>query len=283
MRRLLALLLIPLAVVLPAVAAWSAWAYAAATDADAFRPAARSLADDVAVQRAVADRLVDIADERLAASPVPGDPAVVRARVRSIADELVRSAAYRAALREVLRTTHRQMAERLAGPSDSAVRLDTRPIATLLRDRLTAAGLGPIAAQIAAPRPITIVTRSDVRRGQAGADIARITRAVALPGGLLALVGVVLTARRRSTGLLRAALCVLAAIGLGAIAWGIAREIIGGSVAVAVFDAVSRPLRGWAVGGAVAAAVLAAAAAALEASRHRAQRSARHPWPLPRP
>jgi hypothetical protein len=279
-RRLLAAVLVPLAIVLPAVAAWSTWGYGQATDQGAFARAARDLADDAAVRAAVGDRIATVADDRLAGVGLPGQ----HARVQAVVDALGDTAAYRAALRALLVDAHGQFADRLAGDSDAPVTLDLAAPAAPVRERLAAAGLTPVAAALRDPGTVVIATGSQVRRARAGVEAAHLLRAVTLPASVLALVGVLLVARRRSTGLLLAALCLAGAVAVGALAWVIVRAALDDDVAVAVFDVLSRPLAWWAIGAGAAAAGLAAAGAVLAVTRRRAARPEWHPWStLPRP
>jgi hypothetical protein len=111
---------------------------------------------------------------------------------------------------------------------------------------------------------VTIADRRQVRRARQAADALRIIRAVSIPGAVLALIGVLLTARRPSSGLLRLAGC-LAVSGLLLLGGrlvvrdAIAGQGTAGDVAVAVFDVLARPLRPWVVGGLAAAAALGVA------------------------
>jgi hypothetical protein len=269
--------------VLPAVAALTTWAHAEATDTSRFADHAQELADDHAVQQAVTDELVAVADQRLAGVAVPGGPDALHARVRAIADQVVAAPAYRQALRTDLRSVHARLQARLTGDVHSPLLFDLVPVAAPLRDVLRAEGLPEVADAIGQPGEVVVATRAEVRHAHHGYEAVRAGRAIAIPGAVLALLGVIVTARRRRTGLLRAALCLVAAIGLGWIAAGIIRDALDDDVAVAVFDVLRRPLRWWAAGGAVLAAALTTGWAALAARGYRAQRAARHPWPLPRP
>jgi len=277
---MLAALLVILAVVLPAVAAASTWAYGQATGSGAFAASARELADDAAVQAAVADRIAEVADARLARAGVPGQ----QARVRAVIDALRDSPTYRAALRALVQDARSQLTDRLPGGDPAPVRLDLAAAAAPVRERLAAAGLEPVAAALRDPGSIVLATRAEVRRAQRGVGIAHTLRAITLPAAVLALAAVTLVARRRSTGLLLAAGCLAGAIALGALAWIVVRRLLGDDVAVAVYDVLSRPLAWWAIGAGAAAAVLAAGGTALAAARRRAARPAWHPWStLPRP
>src|SRR3954469_13364460 len=102
-RRTFAALSIALACLLPAVALTTWWAYAQATDTARFARTAAPLATDDAVQRQVVDELVAVAGARLEGVPevaaLPGGARAARARVRDVAEALVRTQAYRGAWR----------------------------------------------------------------------------------------------------------------------------------------------------------------------------------------
>src|SRR4051812_3364629 len=147
MRRAATAVLIVLAAVLPAVAVASWWAYGEATDTARFTRTAAPLATDRAVQDAVVDELVATADARLGAvaAVVPGGADAARTRIRSVADGLVATPAYRHAWRATLRGAHGRLAARLAGDVRAPLTLDLGRVAAVLRARVTAAGLPGVA------------------------------------------------------------------------------------------------------------------------------------------
>lgn len=276
MRRTATAVVLLLAAVLPAVAVSSWWAYGQATDTARFVPTARPLATDRTVQRAVTRELVAAADAHLGALPVSGTDgiAAARARVRTLAEALVTTRAYRQSLLATLRTTHARLAARLDGDVDAPLRLDLGRVGAVLRTRVAAAGLPEVAAAIRDPDPVTVADRAQVRRAHEATGLVRIARAISIPGAVLALLAVLLTAPRLASGLLRAAGCLaVATLLLVAGRYG-GRELISSSgassdVAVAVYDVLSRPLRSWTISGAAAALAFALAGGVLSAARRR--------------
>jgi hypothetical protein len=274
MRRAATAVLIVLAAVLPAVAVASWWADGQATDTARFMQTAGPLATDRAVQSAVVDQLVATADARLGsvAAVVPGGADAARARIRSVADGLVATPAYRSAWQATLRATHGRLAARLAGDVRAPLTLDFGRVAAVLRARVADGGLPDVARAIGDPAPVTIADRAQVRTARRAADAVWIVRAFSLPAAVLALVGVLLTAGSVSAGLLRVAGCLAVSTVLlfagRAVTRGLvdARDTTGG-VAAAVFDVLARPLAPWIVGGAIAAVALALAGAAVGAAR----------------
>jgi hypothetical protein len=275
-RRIATALLVLLAAVLPAVAVVSWWAYGEATDTARFMRTAAPLATDHEVQRRVADELVAAADRRLGgvAAVVPGGLDAARAQVRTIADGLAGSPAYRHAWFTIQRSAHARLATRLDGGTGTPLRLDLRTVADVLRAQVTAAGLPQVAAAIPDPAPVTIADRAQVRRARQAADAVRAVRAIAIPGAVLALLGVLLTAGRLSTGLRRVAGCLAVSALLLVAGRYVARDAIAGQgtagdVAVAVFDVLIRPLRPWVVGAGIAAVVAGLTGVVLGASERR--------------
>jgi hypothetical protein len=275
-RRIVTALLVLLAAILPAVAVVSWWAYGQATDTARFTRTAAPLATDHEVQRRVADELVAAADRRLGrvAADVPGGLEAARAQVRAIADRLAASPAYREAWLAVQRSAHARLATRLDGGTETPLRLELGPLADVLRQRVSAAGLPQVAAAIPDPAPVTIADRAEVRRARRAADAVRAVRAIAIPGAVLALLGVALTAGRLSTGLRRVAGCLAVSALLLVAGRYVARDAIAGhgtagDVAVAVFDVLIRPLRAWVIGAAVTAVVLGLTGVALGATERR--------------
>jgi hypothetical protein len=271
-RRPLAIVCLVLACVLPALAVASWWAYGNATDTARFMDTAAPLATDDTVQRAVADELTDVASARIAASgvPVPGGEAAVRARVRTLADALVQTAEFRRAWRAIQRSAHARLAARLDGDVTAPLTLDLAPVATVLQERVRAAGLGAVADAIVDPEPVVLLDRAEVRDAHDWADRVRIVRGIAIPGAVLALLGVLLTAGGLSRGLVRVGLCVgvstLLGIGAGALVRSsIATGGVAGDLRLAVYDVLTDPLHGWVVGGAIAAVALVAMGAAVSA------------------
>lgn len=272
MRRTFAALSIVLACVLPTVAVVTWWAYAQATDTERFTATASSLATDDAVQREVVDELVRATVRRADAAPafaaVPGGVAAAEPQVRQVAEALVRTEAYRAAWRRVQRTAHARLAARLSGDVTTPLTLDLAPVASALRARLErSATLRALAPAVAAPDPIVLLDRSEVRQAREATDTVRIVRGVTIPLAVLALLGVVLSAPRPATGVVRAGLCVgvatLLLVGVDALARS---EIDSGSdtgdLRLAVYDVMTEPLHGWVVGGVIAAVALVIAGAA---------------------
>ncbi|MCW2984185.1 MAG: hypothetical protein JWR63_1755, partial [Conexibacter sp.] len=249
MRRALAALAIVLACVLPAAAVASWWAYAQATDTARFMETARPLATDDVVRREVVDELVAVASTRLdqLAVPLPGGKAAVRERIRSTAEALVRTAAFRRTWLAILRTAHARLAARLTGDVTAPLTLDLAPVADVLRARVRSAGLAPVADAIVDPAPVVLLDRGEVRRAHRAVDRIRIVRGIAIPGAILALLGVLLSAGSLARGLVRAGLCagvsVLLLVGTGALARGaISSSGRAGGLRLAVYDVLTRPL-----------------------------------------
>jgi hypothetical protein len=280
MRRALAVVCAVLACLLPAAAVGSWWAYANATDTDRFMRTATPLASDATVQDAVIDELLAVASARLEAAGVPGGTDAARARVRAVARRLVTTDAYKNAWLRIQRTAHGKLANRLTGDVSSALTLDLAPMADALRARVRAAGLGAVADAIVDPAPIVILDRSEVRDAHDAVDRVRVVRGIAIPGAVLALLGVALTAGGLARGLVRAGLCVgvSTALLLGALALGRATlDDAGGDGAlrVAVWDVLTDPLHNWVVGGAIGAVALVALGAAASAFTRPPARPAR--------
>jgi hypothetical protein len=266
MRRTLATLALVLAAVLPAVAVASWWGYGQATDTARFTATAKPLATDRTVQDAVVDELVTSV------------PSVARSQVRLLAEQATTTAAYRSSWRAIQRTTHARLAARLTGDVDEPLTLDLARAATVLRSRATAAGLGPVAQAIPDPRPVVIADREQVRRAHDAASTVHTIRAFSLPLAILALIGVLLTAPGLASGFLRLAGCLAVSTILLVAGWIVARGVLngqdpGGDIAAAVFDVLARPLRGWAIGGAVATVVLGVVGGALSAAHPAARRA----------
>lgn len=280
MRGALAIVCAVLACLLPAAAVGSWWAYANATDTDRFMKTATPLASDATVQDAVIDELVDVASARLDAAGVPGGTAASKARVKEIARRLVATEAYKDAWLRIQRTAHGKLANRLTGDVSSALTLDLAPMADVLRSRVRAAGLGVVADAIADPAPVVILDRYEVRDAHEVVDRVRLVRGIAIPGAVLALLGVVLTAGGLARGLVRAGLCVgvSALLMLGALALGRgALDDAGsdGALRVAVWDVLTDPLHNWVLGGGIAAVALVALGAAVSAFTRAPARPAR--------
>jgi len=262
-RRALAAVCVVLACVVPAVALLSWWGYGQATDTARFTKTAAPLASDATVQHEVADQLVRTADARLGALPVGADAA--RARVRTLADAVVRTRAYRSAWRGIQRSAHARLAARLTGDVTAPLTLDLAPVADVLRARVSAAGLAPVAAAIADPTQVVLLDRAEVRRAHDATNTVRIVRGIAVPLAVLALLGVLLSAPRAASGLVRAGLCVGVATLLVVVAGVVVRSALAGPLRRAVYDVLTRPLHGWVIGGVAAAVVLVLAGAALGA------------------
>jgi hypothetical protein len=251
MRRTLAAICLVLACVAPAAALSAWWVYGQATDTARFTQTARPLATDATVQRAVVDELV-----RRTGAP---------ARLRPVAEALVRTEAYRASWLTIQRAAHARLAVRLTGDVRTPLRLDLAPVATILRERVAAAGLAPVARAITDPTPVVLLNRAEVRRAHEAIEIVRIVRGIAIPLAVLALLGVVLTARRPGTGLVRAGLCLGVSTLLLVIGDAVARGAVSGALRRAIYDVMTEPLGAWVAGGAVAAVALVLAGAALNA------------------
>jgi hypothetical protein len=274
-RRTLAAFFLVAACLLPAAALTTWWAYAQATDTARFTATARPLATDDAVQRQVVDELVAVADARLGDVPaagLPGGRVAVRAQIRAGAEALVRTEAYRQTWRSVQRSAHARLAARLGGDVTAPLTLELAPIAADLRARLRATpALAPIADTIGDPDPVVLLDRAEVRRARNAVDAVRIVRGIAIPGAVIALLGVVLTAPRLGAGLLRAGLCLGVATLLVVAGDALAGSAIpasgaAGELRLAVYDVLTDPLHGWVVGGLVAAVVLVIAGAGLTAA-----------------
>jgi hypothetical protein len=250
-RRTLSALCLVLACVAPAAALTTWWAYGQATDTARFSDTARPLASDATVQREVVDELV----RRTGAS----------ARLRPVAQALMRTPQYRSAWLALQRSAHARLAVRLTGDVRTPLTLDLAPVAALLRARVAAAGLGAAADRIPDPAPVVLLDRAEVRRAHDATNAVRIVRGIAIPLAVLALLGVVLTAPRLGGGLVRAGLCLgvstLLTVGAGALA----REQIDGALRRAIYDALTEPLHDWVIGGIVAAVAFVLAGAAVTA------------------
>jgi hypothetical protein len=136
-----------------------------------------------------------------------------------------------------------------------------------------------VADAIVDPAPVVLLDRDEVRRAHDAVDRIRIVRGIAIPGAVLALLGVLLTAGGLARGLVRAGLCVgvstLLLLGAGALARGaISSSGDAGRLRLAVYDVLVDPLSGWVIGGVVAAVVLVAIGAAVSAFTARPARAA---------
>jgi hypothetical protein len=268
-RRTLAALCFVLACVLPAVALGTWWAYGLATSTDKFDHVAAPLATDDHVQAQVVDELVNVAGARIAGA-VP-DPSAARAQIRAVAQALVRTAAYRSAWRSVQRTAHARLAARLEGDVTAPLTLDLAPIAAALRARVASnATLAPVADAIVDPQPVVLLDRDEVERAKSATDTVRIVRGVAIPGAVLALIGVLLTAGSLAGGLVRAGLAVGVSTLLVVLGDALARSSISGSgetgaLRLAVYDVLTDGLHSWMVGGVIGAVALVAVGAAASA------------------
>jgi hypothetical protein len=273
-RRTLAALCFVLACLLPAVALGTWWAYGLATDTDHFDRVAAPLASDEHVQSAVAGELVRVASARLANAGVPGaGGAAVRAQVRTAADALVASGDYRRAWRSIQRATHARLVARLTGDVTAPLTLDLAPVAAALRAKvasvpaLRAAG---VPDAIADPAPVVVLDRAEVRDAKHATDVVRIVRGIAIPGAVLALLGVLLTAGSAAAGLVRTGVAVGIATLLVVLSDALARASISsggeaGRLRLAVYDVLTDGLDDWKVGGAIAAVALVALGAAFSA------------------
>ena len=280
MRRVLAIVCLIGACVLPAVAVASWWAYENATDTARFMDTARPLASNETVQREVVDELVAVAGTQLARAPLTGaQRAAARGGIRSLASSLVRTDAYQRSWLAIQRTAHARLAARLTGDVTAPLTLDLAPIAAVLQRRVRAAGRAAVADAIVDPAPVVLLDRDEVRRAHDAVDRIRIVRGIAIPGAALALLGVLLTAGGLARGLVRAGLCVgvstLLFLGGGALIRGaISSSGDAGRLRLAVYDVLTDPLGGWVVGGVIAAVALVAAGAAASAFTARPARGA---------
>ena len=269
-RRTLAALCFVLACVLPAVALGTWWAYGLATNTDRFTEVARPLASDDAVQREVVDELVAVADARLQGTGVP-DAGAARGQIRAIAETLVETDAYRTAWLAVQRTAHARLAARLSGDVTAPLTLDLAPIAAALRARVArTAALRPVADAIVDPAPVVLLDRDEVRRARHATDVVRIVRGIAIPGAVLALLGVLLTAGSLAAGLVRAGLAVGVSTLLVVLGDALSRSSISasgqtGRLRLAVYDVLTDGLHAWIIGGVIAAVALVAVGAAVSA------------------
>jgi hypothetical protein len=280
LRRALAIVCLVGACVLPAVAVASWWAYENATDTARFMDTARPLASDDTVQREVVNELVAVAGAQLARAPLPdAQRAAARARIRSLAESLVQTASYRRSWLAIQRTAHARLAARLSGDVTAPLTLDLAPLAAVLQRRVRAAGLGAVADAIVDPAPVVLLDRDEVRRAHDAVDRIRIVRGIAIPGAVLALLGVLLTAGGLARGLVRAGLCLgvatLLFVATGALTRGaISSSGEAGDLRLAVYDVLTDPLGGWVVGGVIAAVALVATGAAASAFTARPARAA---------
>lgn len=277
MRRTLAALFFALACVLPAVALGTWWAYGLATDTDRFTEVARPLASDDAVQAQVVDELVAVAGSRLAGAGVP-DPAAARRQIRAVAETLVETDAYRQSWLAVQRTAHARLAARLSGDVTAPLTLDLAPIADALRARVArSASLAPVADAIVDPDPVLLLDRDEVKRAREATNTVRIVRGIAIPGAVLALLGILLTAPGLAKGLVRAGLAVGISTLLVVLGDALARSSISssgdtGALRLAVYDVMTDGLQRWVIGGIIAAVALVAMAAAVSALGRPAER-----------
>ncbi|HEV7494252.1 MAG TPA: hypothetical protein VGO10_10755 [Baekduia sp.] len=256
MRRMLAVVCLVLACITPAAALSAWWVYGQATDTARFSETARPLATDATVQAAVVDEL-------LARTRAP-------ARLRPSAEALVRTKAYQRSWLAIQRSAHARLAVRLTGDVRTPLELDLAPVAAILRARVAAAGLAPVANAIADPAPVVLLDRAEVRRAHDATNIVRIVRGIAIPLAVLALLGVVLTAPRIGGGLVRAGLCLGVSTLLVVAADALARDAIFGPLRRAVYDVLTEPLGDWLIGGAaVAVAFVLAGAVVIAVSRPR--------------
>jgi hypothetical protein len=257
-----------LACVLPAVALGTWWAYGLATDTQRFTHVAAPLASDDAVQAQVVDELVRVAGARVQGVP---DPAAARAQIRAVAETLVETDAYRSAWRSVQRTAHARLAARLTGDVSAPLTLDLAPVAEALRARVRrTASLAPVADAIADPRPVVLLDKAEVQRAREATDTVRIVRGIAIPGAVLALLGVLLTAGTVARGLVRAGLAVGIATLLVVLGDALARSSVAssgqtGKLRLAVYDVLTDGIHNWVVGGVIAAVALVAVGAAVSA------------------
>jgi hypothetical protein len=230
-----------LACVTPAAAVVTWWAYGQATDTSRFTQTARPLATDATVQGAVIDELI-----RTTGAP---------ARLRPIAESLVHTKAYKQSWLAIQRSAHARLAVRLTGDVRTPLTLDLAPVAAILRARVAAAGLAPVADRIADPAPVVLLDRAEVRRAHDATNMVRIVRGIAIPLAVLVLLGVVLTASRLGGGLVRAGLCLGVSTLLTVAVQALARGAVSGPLRRAIYDVLTDPLHGWVLGGAVAAVV----------------------------
>ena len=164
----------------------------------------------------------------------------------------------------------------MTGDVRTPLTLDLTPVAAILRTRVAAAGLAPVADAIADPAPVVLLNRAEVRRAHDAIDIVRIVRGIAIPLSVVALLGVVLTAPRPGGGLVRAGLCLGVSTLLLVAAEALARGAISGPLRRAIYDVLTNPLRGWVLGG-VAAAVVLVLAGALVGAVSRPRRAPARP------
>jgi hypothetical protein len=258
----LAAVCLVLACIAPAAALSAWWIYGQATDTERFTETARPLATDATVQGAVVDELV-----RRTGAP---------ARLRPIAEALVRTKAYRERWQAIQRSAHARLAVRLTGDVRTPLTLDLAPVAAILRARVAAAGLAPVADAVADPAPVVLLDRAEVRRAHDAANIVWIVRGIAIPLSVLALLGVVLTAPRLGGGLVRAGLCLGVSTLLLVAGDALARRTVVGPLRRAIYDVLTEPLGGWVLGG-TAAAVALVLAGALVGSVSRPRRAPTRP------
>jgi hypothetical protein len=248
-RRTLAAICLALACIAPAAALSAWWIYGQATDTARFTQTARPLATDATVQDAVVDELV-----RRTGAP---------ARLRPVAETLVRTKAYRESWLAIQRQAHARLATRLTGDVRTPLTLDLAPVAAILRDRVAAAGLAPVADAIVDPAPVVLLDRAEVRRAHDAINIVRIVRGIAIPLAVLALLGVVLTAPRLGAGLIRSGLCLGVSTLLVLAGEALARGEVSGALRRAVYDVLTEPLQSWVIGGLGAAVALVLVGAAV--------------------
>ena len=267
-RSLFAAVLIVLGCVLAPVAGVSVWVHNQVSDTDRFVRTMSPLISDADVQNALTNRLtatvfqyVDVqglADEAVAALAAQGLPPQVADRLSTLTPtlasavtsfahdkiaELVASPAFVSAWNQALGVAHRQMVSVLSGNSASVViegdtvRLDLAPFISLVKDRLSAAGLTAVDL-VPDVHPTVALAKADTLVRAQSAYSTLDTVATVLPWVVLLLlvVGVYLS-RNRFRALVGTGLGVaLAMVFLGATLL-VARSLLIGAVPAAAAPA----------------------------------------------
>lgn len=257
MRRLLALLAGLVACVVLPLSIASLWTANVVNDRDEYVDTVGPLAEDERVQEAVADRLADLAVDRLAV-PVP------RPAIEEAAGQVVRTDLFSRAWRDANRAAHPQLIAVLedgnGSRDDGEVTIDLAAMARATLERLGS----PVSVDPGSDLRFTIARSEDLRE-------ARVAYAVLDPAGFwlpvvfVALVALVaLVAPNRRGALTWLAIGSAISLGLFWMLLGISRAVFADSLpgadrelGAAVFDVVTDGLVTHVVTGIAVAAVVA--------------------------
>lgn len=269
MQKLLALLsalLLPLALT-------AAWAERTATDTAAYVDAVGPLADDPAVQDAVAGRLAAVAEEQVTAALGPAVGSAATEVTLEGSRAVVASDAFTRVWRRGNAALHRQLTASLEEERSRALALRLDPLVDAVLGTL-AGDLGlPAPPEVDLPLEVTVASAQDADRARAAYRLVDAS-SPALPVVWAAVLVLALLPRGRRAALLVAGVAsVLTCLALwlaveaggaaAAQAVGSRSFVLGEDVARLVYDGVTSGLRRWALLGAGAAAVVAVAAVLL--------------------